>query len=91
MAVAASRDARRGMPRDDVEDFLQAVNAVRTMEHASDLAEREVKRALAAEARTFSEVFGAVETARNLERAADGLLHVALMVHDHVMAEVGRA
>ncbi len=90
-ALAASRHARRGMPREDVDDFLQAVNAVRTMEHASDLAERDVKRALSRESRPLSEVFGVVEAARNLEEAADGLLHVALLLHDHVMSEVVRA
>lgn len=87
-ALAASRHARRGVPREDMDDFLQAVHAIRTMEHASDLAEREVKRALANDARPFSEVFGIVEAARNLEEAADGLMHVALLLRDHVMGKV---
>jgi uncharacterized protein Yka (UPF0111/DUF47 family) len=90
-ALAASRHAKRGMPREDVDDFLEAVNAARTMEHASDLAEREVKRALGGDSRPLSEMFGVVETARNLEEAADGLLHVSLLLHDHVMSEVTRA
>ena len=87
-ALAASRHARRGMPREDVDDFLQAVNAVRTLEHASDFAERDVKRAIVGDARPFTEVFGMLEAARNLEEAADGLLHIALLLHDHVMSEV---
>jgi uncharacterized protein Yka (UPF0111/DUF47 family) len=87
-ALAASRHARRGVPREDMDDFLQAVHAVRTMEHASDLAEREVKRTLANDARPFAEVFGIVEAARNLEEAADGLMHVALLLRDHVMGRV---
>ena len=87
-ALAASRHARRGMPREDMDDFLQAVHAIRTMEHASDLAEREVKRTLAGDPRPFAEVFGVVEAARNLEEAADGLMHVALLLRDHVMGRV---
>ena len=87
-ALAASRHARRGVPREDMDDFLQAVHAIRTMEHASDLAEREVKRTLAGDPRPFSEVFGIVEAARNLEEAADGLMHVALLLRDHVMGKV---
>jgi uncharacterized protein Yka (UPF0111/DUF47 family) len=87
-ALAASRHARRGVPREDMEDFLQAVYAIRTMEHASDLAEREVKRILARDNRPFSEVLGVVEAARNLERAADGLMHVALLLRDHVLGRV---
>jgi uncharacterized protein Yka (UPF0111/DUF47 family) len=87
-ALAASRHARRGVPREDMDDFLQAVHAIRTMEHASDLAEREVKRTLIGEPRPFAEVFGIVETARNLEQAADGLMHVALLLRDHVMGQV---
>jgi uncharacterized protein Yka (UPF0111/DUF47 family) len=87
-ALAASRHARRGVPREDMDDFLQAVHAIRTMEHASDLAEREVKRSLASDPRPFAEVFGVVEAARNLEQAADGLMHVALLLRDHVMGKV---
>lgn len=87
-ALAASRHARRGVPREDMDDFLQAVHAIRTMEHLSDLAEREVKRTLANDPRPFAEVFGIVEAARNLEEAADGLMHVALLLRDHVMGKV---
>lgn len=87
-ALAASRHARRGVPREDMDDFLQAVHAIRTMEHASDLAEREVKRSLVSDPRPFAEVFGVVEAARNLEEAADGLMHVALLLRDHVMGKV---
>jgi uncharacterized protein Yka (UPF0111/DUF47 family) len=90
-AFAASRHAGRGVPREDMDDFLQAVHAIRTMEHASDLAEREVKRSLAADPRPFAEVFGLVEAARNLEEAADGLMHVALLLRDHVMGRVVHA
>jgi len=87
-ALAASRHARRGVPREDMDDFLQAVHAIRTMEHASDQAEREVKRTLALDGRPFGEVFGIAEAARNLEEAADGLMHVALLLRDHVMGRV---
>lgn len=87
-ALAASRYARRGVPREDMDDFLQAVHAIRTMEHASDLAEREVKRTLTSDSRPFAEVFGIVEAARNLEEAADGLMHVALLLRDHVLGKV---
>lgn len=90
-ALAASRAARRGVPREDMDDFLQAVHAIRTMEHASDLAERDVKRTLAADPRPFAEVFGVVEAARNLEQAADGLMHVSLLLRDHVMGRVTHA
>jgi uncharacterized protein Yka (UPF0111/DUF47 family) len=90
-ALAASQHARRGVPREDMDDFLQAVYAIRTMEHASDLAEREVKRVLASDIRPFAEVFGIVEAARNLEQAADGLMHVALLLRDHVLGQVTHA
>jgi uncharacterized protein Yka (UPF0111/DUF47 family) len=90
-ALAASRHARRGVPREDIDDFLQAVHAIRTMEHASDQAEREVKRTLARGSQAYAEVFGIVEAARNLEEAADGLMHVALLLRDHVMGKVTNA
>lgn len=87
-SLAASRYVRRGVPREDIEDFLQAIHAVRTLEHASDLAEREVKRVLSFGPQPFSDVFGVVEAARNLEESADGLMHVTLLLRDHVMERV---
>lgn len=87
-ALAASRHAWRGAPREDMEDFLQAVHTIRSMEHASDQAERDVKRILASGSQPYAEVFGIVEAARNLEEAADGLMHVALLLRDHVMGKV---
>lgn len=90
-ALVASRHARRGVPREDMDDFLQAVHAIRTMEHASDLAEREVKLTLTRDPQSFAEVFGVVEAARNLEEAADGLMHVALLLRDHVLGKVVHA
>lgn len=90
-AIAASRHARRGMPRDDVDDFLRAVHAICTMEHASDLAEREVKRALVAEDSRFADAFGCVEAARNLEESADGLMHAALLLRNRLMGRVVHA
>jgi hypothetical protein len=36
-------------------------------------------------------VFGIVEAARNLEQAADGLMHVALLLRDHVLGQVTHA
>jgi uncharacterized protein Yka (UPF0111/DUF47 family) len=90
-ALAASRHARRGVAREEIEDFLQAVHAIRAMEHASDQAEREVKRTLASGSQPYADVFGIVEAARNLEEAADGLMHVALLLRDQVMAKVVHA
>lgn len=90
-ALASSRHLRRGAPREEMEDFLQAVHAIRTMEHASDQAEREVKRTLATGSQPYAEVFGVVEAARNLEEAADGFMHVALLLRAHVMGQVVHA
>lgn len=87
-ALAASRHARRGGPREDIDDFLQAIHAIRTMEHVSDLAEREVKRLLARDSNPFSEVFSILEAARNLEEAADSMLRVALQLREYVMRKV---
>lgn len=88
-ALAASRYAHRGSQRTDMEDFLQAVHTITALEHASDLAEREVKRALSLGSQTFSEIFGIAEAVRNLEGASDGLTHVAMLLHDHIMGKLG--
>jgi uncharacterized protein Yka (UPF0111/DUF47 family) len=90
-ALLASRHARRGMPREEMDDFLEAVHRVHSLERASDAAERSVKRALVESRQHFGDVFGIVEAARNLEEAADGLMRVSLLLRDRVLMQVVHA
>ena len=90
-ALLASADVRRGAAQADIEDFLEAVHRVQALERTADLAQRAVKHALLEKGGSFTELFPFIESAQNLEQAADGLMRVALTLRDHTLKEVGHA
>lgn len=88
-AVESSRDLKRGSPRADIQDFLEAVHRVVDAEHRSDAQHRGVKCALMAEAGIDARaLYAFAECARNLEEAADALTHTVLTLRDFVLEEV---
>jgi uncharacterized protein Yka (UPF0111/DUF47 family) len=87
-ALETARELRRGSPREDMQDFLAAVHRIVTSERRSDEAQRAVKTALLAGALDFRQFYAMAECARNLESAADGLMHSALMLRDYVLDSV---
>ncbi|MBK5103103.1 MAG: DUF47 family protein [Burkholderiales bacterium] len=87
-ALTTARYVRRGADRDDMRDFLEAVHRITTVEHDSDQAQREIKSALLAAESDARGLFVVAEVARNLEEAADALMHSGLVLRDHVMGAV---
>ena len=87
-ALTTARHVRRGGDRDDVRDFLEAVHRITTVEHESDQAQRSIKSALLAAESDARGLFVVAEVARNLEEAADALMHSGLVLRDHVMGAV---
>ena len=78
----------RGADRDDMRDFLEAVHRITTVEHESDKAHRAIKSLLLATESDSRGLFVVAEVARNLEEAADALMHSGLVLRDHVMGAV---
>ena len=87
-ALTTARYVRRGGDRDDMRDFLEAVHRITTVEHESDQAQRSIKSALLASEGDARSVFVVAEVARNLEEAADALMHSGLVLREHVMGAV---
>jgi len=87
-ALTTARYVRRGGDRDDMRDFLEAVHRITTVEHESDQAQRSIKSALLAAQSDARGLFVVAEVARNLEEAADALMHSGLVLRDHVMGTV---
>jgi uncharacterized protein Yka (UPF0111/DUF47 family) len=69
-------------------DFLEAVHRITTVEHESDQAQRSIKSALLAAESDARGLFVVAEVARNLEEAADALMHSGLVLRDRVMGTV---
>lgn len=83
-----ARHVRRGGAREDTTDFLDAIHRIMLVERRSDEAQREVERALAQTAGDFRGLYMTAEAAKNLEQAADALMHCGLKMRDHMMREV---
>ena len=87
-AMTTARHVHRGADRDDMRDFLEAVHRITTVEHESDKAHRAIKSLLLATESDSRGLFVVAEVARNLEEAADALMHSGLVLRDHVMGAV---
>jgi uncharacterized protein Yka (UPF0111/DUF47 family) len=87
-ALEAARFVRHGVAREDMRDFLESIHRIMAIEHQSDKVERGVEAALVAGAQDFRHLYVLTEAAKNLEHAADGLMHVGLSMRDHFLGEV---
>jgi uncharacterized protein Yka (UPF0111/DUF47 family) len=87
-ALETARYINRGAAREDVQDFLEAVHRIMTIERQTDDAQRLTKGALLAVARDFKQLFVYSETAKKLEEAADSLMHSGLMLRDYFLLKV---
>jgi uncharacterized protein Yka (UPF0111/DUF47 family) len=86
--VETARHVRRGGAREDMQDFLDATHRVMALEHATDEAQRDVEAALAKSAGDFRVLHVLSETTKNLEQAADALMHCGLRMRDYVLGQV---
>lgn len=87
-AIEIARHVRRGGAREDTADFLDAIHRIMQVERRSDEAQRDVERALAQVAADFRSLYMTAEAAKNLEQAADALMHCGLQMRDHMMRDV---
>jgi len=85
--VENARHVRRGGAREDVHDFLAAIHRIQQIEHDTDEAQRGIKRALLTGVDDARTLFVMTTVARNLEQAADGLMHCGLRIRDHVLGD----
>jgi hypothetical protein len=83
-----TRDVRRNGTREDVQQFLVAVDRVITLEHDSDEAERGATAAALIGAGDFRCLHLFSEIAHAIEASVDALGRCALMLKDTVMAEM---
>jgi uncharacterized protein Yka (UPF0111/DUF47 family) len=86
--VETARYVRRGGAREDMQDFLDATHRVMALEHETDGAQRDIEAALATGAEDFRVLHVLSETTKNLEQAADALMHCSLRVRDYVLGQV---
>ncbi|MDH4065965.1 MAG: hypothetical protein OEW19_16315, partial [Acidobacteriota bacterium] len=87
-AVETARDIRRGGAREDVQDFLVAIDRLVTIEHDSDAAERRAQTVFLDAVSDFRELHLLSQLSSRLEEATDAVARCALMLKDHVLGDV---
>ncbi len=88
--VESGRHVERGGVRDDLRDFLQAVDRIIAIEHETDAAERQLIVALIEAGAEHRQLYLLSAIGKRLEKAADCLARCALVLSDHIVGEVMR-
>jgi uncharacterized protein Yka (UPF0111/DUF47 family) len=89
-AVENARQLSRASPREQVADFLEAVDRTMTAEHQTDDAHRRAQAAIRGFGGDFKQWHLVSGTADRLEEAADALLRSALILRDYILGVVLR-
>ena len=89
-AVENARGLHRGSPREQVADFLGAVDRTLTVEHQADEAHRRTQAAVLEFEGDFKQWHLVNTIADTLEEATDALLRAALVLRDYILGEVLR-
>jgi uncharacterized protein Yka (UPF0111/DUF47 family) len=89
-AVENARSLHRASSREQVADFLEAVDGTITVEHQTDDAHRRAQAAVLGFAGDFKQWYVITGVAERLEEAADALMRSVLVLRDHVLGVVLR-
>lgn len=89
-AVENARQLHRGSPREQVSDFLEAVDRTITIEHQTDDVHRCSQVAILSFSGDFKQWHLFTEVADKLEGAADALMRSALVLRDDILGDVLR-
>jgi uncharacterized protein Yka (UPF0111/DUF47 family) len=87
-AVAGARVLQRGSPREEVQDFLEAIDRIIGVEHQSDDAHRRTRASILTFPGDFRQWHLTTNLADNLEEAADALMRSALILRNYILGEI---
>lgn len=87
-AVECARIIRRSSSREEMDDFLAAVDRTLTIEHQADDIYRATKTSLLSSAQDFRQLHLFGELAARIEQSADSLMKAAIMLRDYILEDV---
>ena len=73
---------------DDISDFLESIQFIRTVEQTTDMIDRKIKKILMDKCSSFKEYLPMSEVSYRLEKSGDALMYVAEMLYGYVMNEI---
>jgi uncharacterized protein Yka (UPF0111/DUF47 family) len=88
--LIAAQGIRKDYNRDEMQDFLTAVNRVLSFEHECDDALRDAERSIIAESSGYKELRVCFELARILEGSTNSLMKSVYILHDMILEGMNR-
>ena len=88
--LIAAQGIRKGYSRDEMQDFLTAVNRVLSFEHECDDALRQAERAIITESTGYKELRVYFELARIIEASTNSLMKSVYILHDMILEGMNR-
>ena len=86
--IETAQHVQRGGAREDLHDFLEAIDRIATVEHETDRAEREVMLTLVERNAEHRQLHLLSLLAKRLEKSADSMSRCALILRERVLAQV---
>ena len=71
--------------REEIDDFLQTIDKIITIEHQADDLNRKVKAAIMNDSKNFKQLHVLSEISKNIEDVTDSLMKSAVLIRDHVI------
>lgn len=89
-ALIAAQDYTRNGHREDLQEFLKAVDDVFQIERTADEALRKAEKVIYENSNNFKEFRISLEIAMNIEESTNSLMKAVLMIRDRVLESVNR-
>ncbi|MDE1769796.1 MAG: hypothetical protein KGI28_04495 [Thaumarchaeota archaeon] len=84
-AVENARYVHRGISREDMEDFLHAIDGIITIEHQADEASRSLRVVIMQESIDFKELHLFSQISQNMEDSIDKMTRLAFRIREYVL------
>jgi len=88
--LIAAQGIRKDYSRDEMQDFLTAVNRVISLEHECDEALRQTEKAIISESTDYKELRVYFELARIIEASTNSLTKAVYIMHDTILEGMNR-
>jgi len=89
-ALIASQHVHKGYSRDDMQEFLQAVDHVLSLEHQSDEALRLSQKTILVESKDWKEMQVYGDLARTIEESTNSMMKAVYLIRDDIMERMNR-
>jgi uncharacterized protein Yka (UPF0111/DUF47 family) len=88
--LVAAQGIRKDYSREEMQDFLTAVNRVISLEHECDEALRQTEKAIVFESTDYKELRVYFELARIIEQSTNSLMKAVYIMHDEILEGMNR-